>query len=157
MDLLGALSEWRVAALLRNSGTAYALVNSAHVASIGLLFGAIVTLDLRLVGAFRQHPVAHLAPPLVQVAGWGFAFATATGFLLFSVRPLAYLDNIAFQLKLGLLALAGLNVLLLKINPRWRVAVGGRTPLASVRAAALVSLILWMATIVAGRWIGFLM
>jgi aryl carrier-like protein len=156
LGALQALSEWPVAALLRDSAIAYPLVNAAHIMAFGLLLGAIVTLDLRLIGAFRTHPVAQLGPPLWRVAAWGLLLAAVTGFLLFSTRPLAYAQNAAFQIKLGLIGLGLLNVAVLRLNPRWREAVRGGTLHGSIRLAALVSLLAWLATVVAGRWIGFL-
>ena len=75
--MLEALSAWPVAAALRGSAVAYPLVNAAHIASVGLLLGAVVTLDLRLLGAFRSHPLAHLAPPLGRVAAAGLLGALA--------------------------------------------------------------------------------
>lgn len=153
---LQALSEWPVAAALRGSSVAYPLVNAAHIASVGLLFGAIVTLDLRLLGAFRAYPVAQLGPPLRRVAAAGLLLAAATGFLLFSTRPLAYAENPAFLAKLGLVGLGALNALALGRNRHWRRAADGAEVHASVRLAALASLLIWVGAVVAGRWIGFL-
>src|SRR5215213_8512984 len=115
MDALRALSEWPAAEMLRQSSVAYPLVNAAHIGAIGLLLGAIVTLDLRLLGAFRAHPIAHLGPPLRRVAASGFVAAAATGLLLFSTRPLAYAQNPAFLIKLALIGLGLLNVAALRL------------------------------------------
>ena len=73
MGALEALSDWPVAALLRQSAILYPLVNAAHILAIGLLFGAIATLDLRLLGAFRGTSLAQLGPPLERVAGTGLS------------------------------------------------------------------------------------
>jgi hypothetical protein len=154
--VLEALSAWPVAAALRGSAVAYPLVNAAHIASVGLLLGAVVTLDLRLLGAFRSHPLAHLAPPLGRVAAAGLLGAAATGLLLFGTRPAAYLGNPAFLAKLALVGLGLANALALRLGPRWAEAAGGGRVAASVRVAALVSLLVWPGTVVAGRWIGFL-
>jgi hypothetical protein len=156
VELLQALADWPVAAALRRSAIAYPLVNAAHIISLGLLLGAITTLDLRLLGLFRAHPVAVLGPPLWRVAACGLALAAVTGFLLFSTRPLAYAENPAFLTKLGLIGLGLLNLLVLRFNAHWRLALGGGAVHGSVRAAALLSLVAWMGAVVAGRWIGFL-
>ena len=81
---------------LQRSGTAYLLVNAAHIVAIGMLFGTIVSLDLRLLGAFQTLPLAVLGPFLSRMAGCGLALAVLTGFCLFSVRPLEYTANPAF-------------------------------------------------------------
>jgi len=156
MEALAALGASAPASFLRGSVTAYMLVNATHVLGIGLLVGAILTLDLRLLGAFAAHPLAHLGPPLRRVAMTGLALAAATGLLLFSTRPLAYAENPAFLAKMALLALAALNALLLHAGPRWREALAGGTPHPRLRAAAAVSLVAWPGVLVAGRWIGFL-
>jgi hypothetical protein len=156
VEVLQALGEWPVAAALRQSGIAYPLVNAAHIISIGLLLGAITTLDLRLLGLFQAHPVGQLGPPLWRVAACGLALAAVTGFLLFSTRPVAYAENPAFLAKLGLVGLGLLNLLVLRCNPHWRLALGGEPVHGSVRIVALLSLLAWMGAVIAGRWIGFL-
>jgi hypothetical protein len=151
-----SLADWPVAAALRRSVLLYPLVNAAHIIGIGLLLGAIATLDLRLLGAFRRVPLPLLAPPLVRVAAAGLLLALASGFLLFSVRPQAYLDNPAFLAKLGLVALGLANVALLRLAPGWRRALAGGAPGAAPRLAAGLSLLAWIGAILAGRWIAFI-
>ncbi|MDX3907133.1 MAG: DUF2214 domain-containing protein [Pigmentiphaga sp.] len=143
------------ATVLRHSGTAYLFVNAAHIASIGLLLSSIVCLDLRLLGAFRSVPLAAVGPFLSRMAGTGLLLAVVTGFWLFSVRATEYAGNPAFLAKLGLLALGLLNAVVLHAGPGWRRALAGsRVPwLARVQAAG--SAAVWLAAVVAGRWIGF--
>lgn len=152
---VGAALAWP-GGLLRSSAIAYPLVNAAHILAIGLLLGAIVTLDLRLLGAFRGVPLPHLAAPLTRVAGWGLAAALATGVLLFSVSPGAYLGNLAFQIKLALVLAGTLNALALHRGAPWRRALAEGSTGAALRVAALLSLLLWTLAVLAGRWIGFL-
>ncbi|MBC9178086.1 DUF2214 domain-containing protein [Pseudoroseomonas ludipueritiae] len=151
------LAQWPVAVALRQSALAYPLVNAAHILGIGLLLGSIATLDLRMLGLFRAAPMAVLAPPLWRMAGCGLGLAAATGFLLFSTRPGAYLDNPAFLLKLGLLALGLLNILALHLNPAWKRALAGGEAGAALRLPALLSLLAWVGAVLSGRWIGFLL
>lgn len=131
-------------------------MNAAHILGIGLLLGAIATLDLRLLGAFRAVPLAHLAAPLGRVAAAGLALALATGLLLFSVAPASYLGNVAFLAKLALVAAGTANALALRRGAPWRRALVEGQAGAAVRVAALLSLLLWTLAVVAGRWIGFL-
>ncbi|PHK96811.1 DUF2214 domain-containing protein [Pseudoroseomonas rhizosphaerae] len=155
LEWIEALAAWPGGAL-RRSAIAYPLANAAHILAIGLLLGAIATLDMRLLGAFRAVPLAHLAGPLSRVAGWGLALALATGLLLFSVSPGAYLGNPAFQIKLALVLAGTLNALALHRGAPWRRALAGGHAGAALRVAALLSLLLWSAAVLAGRWIGFL-
>ena len=153
---LGALSAWPVAAFLRESTVTYAALNAAHIFAIGLVVGSIATLDLRVLGLFRQAPFAALAGPLSRVAATGVLLAIVTGVLLFSVRPIAYAQNPAFLAKVSLVALGILNALLLRANRHWPPPGGGARPHTSVRFAALISLLIWAGAVLAGRWIGFL-
>ncbi|MGQ0558598.1 MAG: hypothetical protein ACT4OE_03285 [Sphingosinicella sp.] len=45
---------------------------------IALLVGAIVLLDLRLLGAWRSVPVALIGPPAVAVAAAGLVLAVVS-------------------------------------------------------------------------------
>lgn len=157
MDALAALAQWPGAVWLRQgTGTAYLFVNAAHILGIGLLIGAIVPLDLRLMGCFRTVPLAALAPFLSRMAAAGAALAIATGAWLFTVRPAEYAANLAFLWKMGLLALALANVALQHLAFGFPGATAnGRVP-AAVRMTAGASLILWLGVLLAGRWIGFL-
>ena len=76
--------------------------------------------------------------------------------LLFSVRPLAYAANPAFLIKVLLVALGILNALALRLNRHWSQARAGGPVHGSVRATALLSLFIWAAAVLAGRWIGLL-
>ena len=150
-----ALAGWAVPAALRRSALLYAAVNAMHVMGIGLLLGAVATLDLRVLGAFRLAPVPVLGPPLTRVAATGLTLAILTGALLFSVRPAEYAGNPAFLLKLGLLGLGLLNVAALHAGRGWREALAGGEIGPGLRLGAALSLAVWIAAILAGRWIAF--
>jgi hypothetical protein len=150
------LSMTPVAGALKGSATLYLFVNAAHILSIGLVIGAIVPLDLRILGFFGKVPVAIIEPFLARAAAVGVGLAIVTGALLFSVRPLEYAGNTAFLVKLCLVAFGVANALLLQVRPGRRMARSlGRVPV-SARVAAFLSLVAWVGAVLAGRWIGFL-
>jgi succinate dehydrogenase hydrophobic anchor subunit len=153
LEWLGGLP---FALLLQRSGTLYLLVNAAHIAGLGLLVGTIVSLDLRMLGAFRAVPLAVLAPFLSRMAASGLALAILTGFLLFCVRPVEYAANPAFLAKLALVLLGILNALWLHAGHHWRGVLSDARVSSAARLHALASLMLWLGAVVAGRWIGFL-
>ncbi|MPZ37460.1 MAG: DUF2214 domain-containing protein [Rhizobiales bacterium] len=156
MRIVEWIGAWPGAVLLRDSGTAYLFVNAAHILGIALLIGAILPLDLRLMGCFRTIPLAVIAPFLSRVAAVGIAFAVLTGLCLFSVKPSEYLANTAFLWKIALLAAALGNVALQHHSRQyWLALEGGGIPL-PVRIRAAVSALMWLSVLVAGRWIGFL-
>lgn len=157
---MAAFWEWLAAlppaVALQRSGTAYLLVNAAHILSIGVLVGSIASLDLRLLGAFRHVPVNVVAPFLSRMAAWGLGAAAITGLWLFSVRPDEYASNTAFLAKLAVVAMGVANALWLHRARTWiPLAREGIVP-PSVRGHAAASLMLWAGAVIAGRWIGFL-
>lgn len=130
---------------LRTQIAPYAIVNAAHILFPGVLLGAILPLDLGIVGAPGFAWTRTVTTPLRRMATGAFVGAALTGVLLFAVRPLDYLDNTAFLLKGAILLAAGANAILSS-----RI---GATPVRRVQAAA--SLGMWVMVLIAGRWIGF--
>jgi hypothetical protein len=155
-ELLAWIAAWPGAVAMRGSATLYLFVNAAHILSIGLLVGTILPLDLRLLGFFGNVPVSVVGPFLSRMAAAGLFLAIVTGFCLFSVRPVAYVGNIAFLTKIALLCFGVADALLLHLHPQWRAAIEGGSLSMRVRIAAFVSLSVWIGAVLAGRWIGFL-
>jgi hypothetical protein len=148
--VLEVIGGWPGASWLQQSATAYLFVNAAHILGVGLLLGAILPLDLRLLGLFQRFPIEVLGPFLVRCAAAGLGLAVLTGAWLFSVNPDEYLANTAFRWKLALLTFALVNVGLQHRSPGFM----RRSP--AMRARAGLSLCVWLSVLVAGRWIGFL-
>jgi hypothetical protein len=155
VEILQALHDAGFATALRQGLTVYPFVNAAHILSFGLVVGAIGTLDLRVLGFFRTFALSQLAPPLSRMAAVGVGGALITGFLLFSVQPLAYAQNGPFLAKVSLVAAGIANALLLNARPAWKSAVAGGEISASVKAQAAVSLFIWIMAVISGRWIAF--
>ena len=156
VDWIGQwITTWPGAVLLQRSGTAYLLVNAAHILGVGLLVGAILPLDLRLLGFFRGVPLSVVGPFLSRAAATGLVLAIVTGLWLFSVKPAEYLGNEAFLWKLALLAAALLNIAVLHRSAAFARALREGEAGAGIRLAAFCSAVLWLSVLVAGRWIGF--
>lgn len=156
MQIIEWIGAWPGALLLQESGTAYLFVNAAHILGIGLLVGSILPLDLLLAGCFRSVPIVVIGPFLLRVATVGAATAILMGLWLFSVKPSEYIANPAFLWKMALLATALGNVALQHRSRDFVLAMeGGHTGL-PVRIRAVISALLWLCVLVAGRWIGFL-
>ena len=85
------------------------LVRMAHILSISAFFGAIILLDLRLVGlrpAVQLKALSDLVMPFVY---WTFGIGIATGLLLFFYDPVHVASHAYFSLKLILIALGVAN------------------------------------------------
>jgi hypothetical protein len=150
------IGAWPGAILLQESGTAYLFVNAAHIIGIALVIGAILPLDLRLMGCFPTVPLAVIGPFLSRAAAVGVAWAVLTGLWLFSVKPAEYLANTAFLAKMVLLAVAIGNIALQHHGRHFRLAFEGGAIQPRVRILAALSALFWVSALVAGRWIGFL-
>ena len=158
-EALTALQAAEPVAALRTSRWIYPLVNAGHIAGLALLFGAILPLDLRLLGAWRSVPLHHLARVLVPVAMAGLALAAVTGLLLFSVSAVKYAGIALFPVKLGLIAAAAANALLLRRSNDWTLGLIPdlrSEPSPRLRVAALLSIGLWLAVILCGRLLGYM-
>jgi hypothetical protein len=104
-DILAFVAQSPVAQSLKSSRFVYPLVNAAHILGLATLFGSILCLDLRLLGAFRSVPAQPLARYLPRVAAFGLGVAIVTGALLFTVEPQDYAANPAFLTKAALVGL----------------------------------------------------
>ena len=156
IELLGTMESSSVANALRASRIGYPVVNALHILAIGTLFGAILSLNLRLLGAAKSIPVQPLALYLPRVAGTGLAIAVVTGLLLFSVQPSDYVSNRAFLLKVALIAVGALHALVVHSSGSWRRLVNDQGPISGrLQASAALSLTIWTAAIFSGRFIAF--
>jgi hypothetical protein len=135
---------------LRFSRWGYAAVNTTHVIGIALLVGAILPLDLRLLGVWRSVALEPLARVLVPVAATGLLLAMATGAFLFITRAPEYAAVDLFLLKLALIATGGIHALILQLGHGLQNASRAR-----LRAAGAVSLSIWLAALVCGRLLAF--
>ena len=142
-----ALAEW-----LRFSRWGYASVNSLHVFGIALLVGAIVPLDLRLLGFWRSVELGPLYRVLSRVAAIGLAVAIASGLLLFAVRASEYA---ALELFLVKIALVGAGLALAAIL-HFGVDLPRIAP-ARQRLVGTISLLLWPTVLLCGRFIAFVL
>jgi hypothetical protein len=158
VDWLTALQDLPWIVELRNSRWSYAVVNACHIVGIALLFGAIVPLDLRLIGCWRSVPIRTLARILVPAAFTGLLLAISAGMLLFSIRAVQYAGTTLFQFKVSLILCGVANAFLIRNAKQWEAsttAVNVIPPL-RLRVAGVLSIGLWLAVIFCGRMLAFL-
>jgi hypothetical protein len=155
--LASLLQASELSQALRASLWLYPLVNTAHIVGIALLFGAIAPLDLRLLGCWKGVPIDPLARVLVPTAVTGLVLALATGSLLFATRPLDYVGEPLFALKLGLVVSASANAALLRrrMSRHTPPSSTEESPPLAWMAAGVLSIALWLGAITVGRLIGF--
>ena len=135
-------------------------IEVVHVLAITIVFGSILLVDLRLAGfAARDYPISRLSKAIVPITWIAFIFAVVSGVLMFVSNPFTYYGNFAFRAKIALMLCAGVNMAIFHIWTMRSMARWDETPHIplGVRAAGLISIGLWIAIIVFGRWIGFTM
>lgn len=162
MPFLQSFCEWlqntAVASFISGSTWAFPTIETIHVFALVIVVGTIAIVDLRLLSvASRNRSVSQLSNDVLPITWTAFCLTAVTGGLMFSSKATEYLGNWPFRLKMGLLALAGLNMLLFhfityRSVPTWDDA--DRAP-SSARLAGALSLTFWIGVVVFGRWIGF--
>ncbi len=151
-EALLAIERLAPAAALRSSFIAYPLVSAAHILSFGVLVTSVILMDLRILGAFslERGPFVGLMRRMALI---GFVLASLTGAALFSIRASEYAFNPAFQVKIALLAAAGVN---LALFARRQQPTAGEPFSVFARLLAVGSILIWTGVLLAGRFIGFL-
>jgi hypothetical protein len=133
-----------LAVRVRDGVWLYPAVETLHIIGFSIVAGAAVVFDLRLLGFSPNISIADLARHLLPWARRSFfVLVVPTGLLLFATQATTLATNRVFQLKLLLIALAGLNAFLFHR--------GTSAP----RAAGAASLLLWMTIIACGRFLAY--
>ncbi|MFV0474253.1 MAG: hypothetical protein ACK5MQ_08625 [Pikeienuella sp.] len=130
----------------------YTIANTVHVFGVALLVGAIVPMDLRLLGLWRDVEIRALARILVPVAVAGLLIAMLAGMTLFSVRAGHYINVNLFFLKLTLIATG--TTLALFFHARAGLWLD-RATRAQCVFHGLASLLCWLGALAAGRMIAY--
>jgi hypothetical protein len=154
-DLLAMLGATPVAEAMRGSAWLYPIVEIVHIVGFSVLVGSVAMFDLRVLGFARSVPVLAAGRMLLPWSVASLLVIVPAGLLLFSAHPLELSMNKVFQLKLLLIALAGLNALgfhfgVYRAAATWQAAA---PPLARLHAAA--SLALWISVISCGRLLAY--
>jgi len=137
---------------LMYSAWGWPIAEIVHFIGICLLIGAVGLFDLRMIGFARGLSLEALHR-LVPFGVLGFLLSTGSGFMFVVSSPDQYLYNPAWQIKMALLALAGLNMAVFYLTTSRRLKALGpddSAPLAA-RLFAAVSLTAWLGVIMAGR------
>ena len=139
---------------IRDSTWMFPVIEALHLIGLGLVAGAVLLVDLRLLGVgLNRQPVAQLSANAQPLFLGALVLMVSTGFPLFMSESIKALYSFAFWIKMTCLLL----VLIFTFTVRRRVIQNGisveRPDLA--RWTAIVSLALWFGVAWGGRWIGF--
>jgi hypothetical protein len=158
-EFMAWLEHSPVGHAMRESGVwTYGCVNLVHILGVASLFGAVLILDLRLVGVWRKVALPAISQPTVTVASVGFVIAVVSGVCLFATKATEYFSNPFLYIKFSAIGLGVVNVVALKSFPAWKqhtvreLSSRERSKLAVMGG---ISLVCWLTAVTAGRMIGY--
>jgi hypothetical protein len=157
MDLL-AFVNWveasAVGTWVRETSWAFAVIESIHLLALSVIGGAILIVDLRLLGlGLKQHTVSDLGRDAHRWQNISYAIMLVTGVGLFSSEALKCYYSSPFWFKIITLAMA--TVFTYTVRRKVVFAPEGRFSPAVAGMVAVVSMTLWLCVGAGGRWIGF--
>jgi uncharacterized membrane protein len=143
---------------IAESTWAFPTLETIHVIALITVVGTIAIMDVRLLGwASMNTRVTQLSNDLLKWTWGAFVLAAITGGLLFISKASTYMVNPYFLIKMGLLVLAGLNMLLFHFVTFKSVANWDNAQVmpTGAKVAGALSLLFWGVIIFMGRAIGF--
>src|SRR5262245_9551261 len=150
------IEESGISTWIRDSPSffAYWFILSFHALGMGLLVGASVVIDLRILGVARELPLAPFKG-LYGVIWTGFWIQLVSGLLLLIAYPTKAFTNPDFYIKLTFIGLAVAFMQMLKK----RVFMDSSSTEAGLavkgKALAAWSLVFWTGVVTAGRLLAY--
>ena len=142
-------------ALLSNVPGSPPILQTIHLLSIVAIMASALMIDLRILGlAVPSQEIQEMAQRLRYWAIGGVLGVFSSGVWFVLARPNRYFNNPVFQIKFALLVPA-------LLCSYWIFRMAARIPsywVKHVRAGKLlaaISLLLWIAVVLAGRWIAY--
>jgi hypothetical protein len=133
-------------------------LETLHVIALVTVLGMIAIVDLRLIGvSSRALAVTKLSKDTLPWVWGAFGLAAITGGLLFISKASSYMINPYFLWKMGMLVLAGMNMMYFHFFTYRTVEhwdLDPSVPLGAKVAGGL-SLVFWLLVVFFGRAIGF--
>jgi len=147
-----ALSQW-----LNGLFWGFPSAEIFHIVMTGGFFGAVLLMDLRLLGLHSFFSINVLMRRVVPYLGWLFGGVVLSGSILICFMPAEYSVNPALRIKFILIILGGINALLMhkvlmKDYARWGETNSIPWP---VRLSATLSLAIWASCLACGRLIAY--
>jgi len=151
--VIDTLNATTLNGLIMGNRFVFPILEMAHFLGLCLLFGALLVVDLRIVGAASAIPLKRVET-YVRIALLGFAINLTSGLLFLVGDSDRYLVNDAFWAKMALILLAGLNsaYFVWRIKPQ---IAGGVVLSRDAHVVAWLSLALWSCVIILGRFIPY--
>ena len=151
-SFLRPIHDSAIAETIRFSPWIFPALETSHFIGLCLLVGAMILVDLRLLGVLHKGSVKSVLR-FTHLAIAGFAINLLSGIGFFISNPENYAQNPLFWAKMSLVLLAGLNVLWFELAERQPLLAMPDSAVlpARTRVVAGLSLALWCGIIVLGR------
>jgi hypothetical protein len=152
------LQNASIATALRESAIVFPIVMTGHLSGMALFGGMILMTDLRLLGlALTSYSIADVVRGLRPWKHIGLTLTAGCGIFLAWAKAAQYLVNPYFHIKLTLFLLVIIHAVVFRGRVYKNPEELDKEPVIPTRAkaAAILSMVLWIGIVTAGRWIGY--
>jgi hypothetical protein len=149
------ISAAYVQALVTDHTWLWPSLEALHFIGLWLLFGAVLLVNLRMLGMMKAVPFSALHR-MLPWAVLGLGINIVSGMMWVISTPEQYMTNVSFFWKMGFLLLAGLNLLYLTtFDEAWQVGAGQDASFGN-KAIAFSAIASWVCVMYFGRMLPFL-
>ena len=151
LEIIYLLEDSYIGEYVRSSLWLFPVIQSFHLIGLGILGGAVVVGDLRLMGILmRTESTRYVIRVTRPWFNFGLFILIITGIPLFLSEAVKCYYSRAFWIKISCLLLGTLFVYFIR-NP----IVLSKDENFMIKILGLISFSLWVVTAASGRWIGF--
>jgi uncharacterized membrane protein YhdT len=139
---------------IRKSSWLFPVIEAIHLLGLGVIGGAVLVVDMRLLGlGLKRQSAAELTRNAQPWLVGSLVLMIITGGLLFLSEAIKCYYHDAFWFKMSCLFLA----IVFTFTIQRKVTMSEETRLSPVwsKVVAVVSVLLWAGVGIGGRWIGF--
>ena len=139
---------------IRKSSWLFPVIEAIHLLGLGVIGGAVLVVDMRLLGlGLKRQSAAELTRNAQPWLVGSLVLMIITGGLLFLSEAIKCYYHDAFWFKMSCLFLA----IVFTFTIQRKVTMTDETRLSPVwsKVVAIVSVLLWAGVGIGGRWIGF--
>ncbi len=151
-EIFDAMEQTWFATVIKESLWYFPAIEAVHLLGLAMLGGAILVVDLRLLGVgLRGQAIPQVAAAAQKWLVLAIVVLLATGIPLFLSEAVKCYFNTSFWVKMVALLIG----LVFTFTIRNRVASSGTASPVVYRLVGAFSIIVWVVVAAAGRWIGF--
>ena len=152
MTPMSAIQASPLTQALRSSHLLFGTVATVHLIGVGVLFGSVFIMDLRLLGFSRDISVKKMTSHIAPWSLISFVLIVPSGLLMFLARAPGLVGSNLFLLKMTLVMLGGVNAAIYYTGAFGKAAEWdtGQMPPPAARIAAGLSLLIWTTVLTCG-------